>query len=788
MIATLILLSTSTLAADADLPAWTSENNYRILLTVDPRGRKRSHSPAHIDIDFTQALAVARGARIPPTNPADAFDDSTLEVIACDADGRPRIYNPTLPGHEKHLLPHRLERFYGITRTTLHFVLPDEKSTQYAVYFDTRDAARARPPRYPGLVGNGDFFMQDHQRREIGASHMCDFADLDADGDLDLFKVTVEPFIYCYENVGGNRFEDRGRLTSGGELFVFPHHSNHRAWPVLTFADWDEDGDQDLFVTFNDGPDAGHVVRYENTTPPGGPITFTSRGRLLSRAGTPLGSRWFAAVTVVDWDGDAHLDLLITRHDHQGQLDDNVEFHRGVGTSKNIQHIELADPVILEAAGAPIRLRAGRVECADLDADGDLDLVAARQGPPLTLYRNIGTRTQPVLDKAVELPFCGGGHVGIEIADFDGDGLLDYVHGNLWESNRCGRERLFARMYKNVGTRTEPTFEPRDASSGAPYTERFQICDAIRQNTVRACDWDNDGRTDLMVGHAGGIVWWFRNRTDHLAPIFEPERRLIDDAGPSARLCVCDWNNDQRKDLLVANVRGELWLYLNEGTDAAPVLGEPTRVQADGKPIDGTHWASVLVCDYDSDGKKDVIFGMGGESDPSENIAWKPLHDNPLQDCGFLFYRNIGTDAAPVLAKPEWLQAGSQGERAFDYLRPNLGSFVDWDNDGRKDLIACEFENVVRLYRNTGPAQAKPGTVPQFADGVTLLQPWTVQMISGADITDFNRDGDLDLLTGQGHGGTGLRFYERDYLDDLANNTAPVVTAGLVQQKRAQSP
>ena len=36
--------------------------------------------------------------------------------------------------------------------------------------------------------------------------------------------------------------------------------------------------------------------------------------------------------------------------------------------------------------------------------------------------------------------------------------------------------------------------------------------------------------------------------------------------------------------------------------------------------------------------------------------------------------------------------------------RPNLGSFVDWDGDGKKDLIGCEFEHIVRLYRTPAPA------------------------------------------------------------------------------------
>jgi hypothetical protein len=43
-------------------------------------------------------------------------------------------------------------------------------------------------------------------------------------------------------------------------------------------------------------------------------------------------------------------------------------------------------------------------------------------------------------------------------------------------------------------------------------------------------------------------------------------------------------------------------------------------------------------------------------------------------------------------------------------------------------------------------------------------------------VRDWNGDGDLDLLTGMGHGGSGLRFFERDYVEDLRRGTLPRVS------------
>ena len=58
-------------------------------------------------------------------------------------------------------------------------------------------------------------------------------------------------------------------------------------------------------------------------------------------------------------------------------------------------------------------------------------------------------------------------------------------------------------------------------------------------------------------------------------------------------------------------------------------------------------------------------------------------------------------------------------------------------------------------------------------------------MISGADAIDWNGDGDIDILTGQGHGGSGLRFYERDWIEDELNGTHPILAVIRAEQREA---
>jgi hypothetical protein len=757
---------------DDGAPAWVSDRRHRLLLEVDPRRGGRSNSVASVDVDFAAELA-ARGA-------SGTFDEGTIVVVAYDDAGRPRTFDARRAGDERAYLPWRVDRFYPLSRVTLSFVVPDERARRFAVYFETREAGHTRAPAHPGMVGDGDLFTEGWGRREIAASALDTFADLDGDGDLDLLEGGTEPFVYVYENRGNGRFVDRGRLTSGGTPLTFPGDDANRSWTSVEMADWDGDGDQDMFVSFRSGPWASRVVRYENVTPAGGALTFADRGPLATPSGHPLTDR----VSFADWDGDGRLDVLTAE-------DGVVVFHRNLGGSRAVAEMALADGVYLRANDVPIQLDFPRLDTADIDGDGDLDLFAGTEEGRVYLFRNVGSRTAPVLAGGRMLVFFEymDSKAGLKVADFDGDGLLDVVVGRYWERTHYGEQpRVFGRLYRNVGTATDPRFEARDAATGAPYTERFQPADALRQNGVRAVDWDEDGRMDLLAGDTDGFVWVFRNTTSARWPVFAPPTRLLADGKPLrvygeepearaagyARLDVADWNEDGRKDLLVADGRAWLWLFLNRGTNASPLFGRGRRVSANGKPIDGTSRGSVLVTDWDGDGRKDVIFAMVGEG-PSATYDWPPRQVPRQEHRGLLYYRNFGTNAAPELGAPKWVKAGPDA-REIDVLRPNLGDFVDWDGDGKKDLIACEFELDCRLFRNT--TSGAPGVRPRFdssADGVVILKSWTGQMISGADAIDWNGDGDLDLLTGQGHGGSGLRFYERDYLEDVMRGTLPVV-------------
>jgi len=763
----LVIIAYLTLAAPALSvePSWRSPNRYRLIMSVDSRRSPRSNSPASVDVDFVKSLTER--------SIAETFNEHTIEVIAYDSLGAPKVFDSSREGYERYLLPYRIEKYYGINKITLSFVIPDETCTIVAVYFDTIESGLGKQQRYKGLVGDGDFFRQGYKRREIGAHHFDTFCDLDGDGDLDLFKGGVEPFIYCYENVGNNRFVEVGRLTSGGKLLVLPKNNhNNRSWVLPHFYDWDGDGDQDFFPSFMSGPYAGKIAFFENTTKSGGQITFIDRGVMNTITGVPLAGGkqaggWFPSVVFVkDFDGDrdGRTDILLGSNNH-------CYLYRNLGPD-NAGGCRLADAVTIQAGGEDIELFNPCFDIADIDNDGDWDIFGAPQAGQIYFYENITKsvpKTKSTFAKGTIIAYDEtylqrSTHPRITVADFTGNGLLDFVVDRAWELTDLNNplKRDYGALFKNTGTANSPKWQRVDAYHGAPYTEEFQICEAIRQNVVRAVDWNNDGKTDIIAGDCDGFIWYFQNQTNNLFPVFAEGRKLMSGDKPlslaknsgHARPDICDWNNDGRKDLIASDGAGTVTVYLNEGTDAEPALGAGQKVKAHNKqgtlePIDRGSRSHMMVCDWDNDGKKDIIF-----SD----------QENP----GFYFFKNTNTDANPTFAD-------AKNIGLTPYMRPNLGSFVDWDGDGNKDLIACEFEHSIRFYKNTGTGQA--GEEPEFSDpdGIKIIKPYSIMMISGADAIDWNQDGDIDIITGQGHGGSGIHFYERDYIEDCINNTHPIV-------------
>jgi hypothetical protein len=184
------------------------------------------------------------------------------------------------------------------------------------------------------------------------------------------------------------------------------------------------------------------------------------------------------------------------------------------------------------------------------------------------------------------------------VVDWNGDGRHDLLLGD--------REG-FVNLYVNEGSNESPRYGNRIRlkAGGKEIKVRGPSAPCL-------VDWNEDGKKDLLVGDGRGYLLLFLNTGSAKAPEYAPPSRVQADykdldVRSKAAPCVVDWNGDGRFDLLVGSWSGELFLFLNEGSGGQPVFGKAIKLN-DGKLDVGSDSSPDMV-DVNGDGKKDLIVG-----------------------------------------------------------------------------------------------------------------------------------------------------------------------------------
>jgi hypothetical protein len=185
---------------------------------------------------------------------------------------------------------------------------------------------------------------------------------------------------------------------------------------------------------------------------------------------------------------------------------------------------------------------------------------------------------------------------------------------------------------------------------------------------------------------------------------------------------------------------------------ADEVFEPPTRLEADGKPIDtGEAWGHSSPCveDVDGDGLRDLVLGdFGGK---------------------FHLYKNVGEKDAPVYKSAGNLQA--DGTDASVRIYCCIGSqarFCDLDNDGVRDFISNSYDpGHCYYFRGLGAGKfAKSEEVVDKAGVPVRSTPDQKQNVQSFGSfyapVDWDADGDQDMLIGCFGGGLKLRMNEGD--------------------------
>jgi len=307
------------------------------------------------------------------------------------------------------------------------------------------------------------------------------FADLDNDGDLDLYvsnnskRKGLRAANRLLENVGGGRFRDAS--ASNAACIVMGGRS-------VGVLDYDGDGLLDLLVAW-DNWTGGRTRLFRNK----GRLAFED---VTARAHLPEDLPGLGVVTP-DLNGDGRPDVLVAQANRLFLSRPDDTFREDVVASKAFQYKPLG------CEDTPCG-----VACGDLDRDGDLDVVIVDHNQPARqhVFENVTAGGGLVrfrdVTKAAGLDYRFPSwtperrhlkHAHVEIADFDCDGWPDILIAATWRNGDADQPFIC----RNLGAGGQGLrFDLPPIEKATDYYAAGPVA-----------DYDRDGRPDVMFAS-----WW----------------------------------------------------------------------------------------------------------------------------------------------------------------------------------------------------------------------------------------------------------------------------------------
>ncbi|HLP11974.1 MAG TPA: T9SS type A sorting domain-containing protein [Flavobacteriales bacterium] len=255
-----------------------------------------------------------------------------------------------------------------------------------------------------------------------------------------------------------------------------------------SFTDLDSDGDFDLMVSDTTG---GNLLYFKNSGTASVPAYDPVAINPFSLTPAPL--PYVSSPAFADLDNDGDQDLML------GGNGGDLYYYQNTGTSTAPN---FAAPVTNPFSLANIGTYLATPDFADLDNDGDFDMITGGYDAVVRYFPNTGTASSPSFDPAIPNPF-GLVSTGVppvitdvSFGDLDGDGDIDILSGGYYDAGNFY-------YFENSGTPTAPSFGPA-------VTNPFNLLPIPNLvNWPDMVDLDNDGDMDIMCGTYSGDFYYY---------------------------------------------------------------------------------------------------------------------------------------------------------------------------------------------------------------------------------------------------------------------------------------
>ncbi len=325
-----------------------------------------------------------------------------------------------------------------------------------------------------------------------------------------------------------------------------------------------------------------------------------------------------------------------------------------------------------------------------------------------------------------------GNHANcLTLADFNNDGHLDLVTGNFYyriENYTLPGDRCQVFLGDGTGNFTWR------ADNG------LQDLDLINVRSLTALDYDRDGNLDIFIAP------WFE---DYTGNVFDHGRLMKGNGDgtftdvtvsgglnnykePMYSAAATDWNNDGNPDILTAPYcRTGGMVLRNDGsggfTNVASSVGYDLFRMGAGQPA---CTFTITPEDVNNDGYMDAFLSVvHGGNLPGQFRSTIAINKGPADNYAF----DIKEDLLPVFAP------ASSHRGDYD------GSFLDFDNDGLKDLVMTQATYMPATDRTYFWKQNTDHSFEDITHALGLVVP-AMKGSSAIEPFDFDLDGDDDLV------------------------------------------
>ncbi|MBJ60104.1 MAG: hypothetical protein CMP64_05955 [Flavobacteriales bacterium] len=390
--------------------------------------------------------------------------------------------------------------------------------------------------------------------------------DIDADDDMDLILGDVS-----FNNLnllvnGGN--SENATMISVNQNFPVGNGSNISAeinsFPAAFHLDVNNDNIRDLVVspnTENNSENFESIMVFLNTAEDNNPSFQYTQNNFLQNKTLDFGSGAYPAT--IDYNNDGLKDLIIGNYGYFSNSNPSSQLAllRNIG-SQTEPNFEVIDRDFGGLGTIPLdtilnqSVKGIFPTLADLDNDGDIDLIVGDNNGKIHFFKNIANSGQDAEFELQNVNFFNidiGQHSTPFLFDMNGDNLFDLIIGQVNGTISYA---------ENSGTLYEPVFNTINEDFGGISVNNDESLYGFSTPYVYA----ENNEINILIGSESGQIYHYRSVNNDLSLNFE----LVSDdfqnlsQGKNTALVYEDFTNDGKRDMFLGMQSGGLFYFVND--------------------------------------------------------------------------------------------------------------------------------------------------------------------------------------------------------------------------------